>query len=515
MTLTTGSTRNIHAAFDSPAMRAAGSPVLVAVGYLATIAAIAVTFQFLLAEPLPVNVYLLGILLLALCLLPLALWQAGARTGAPMFELLCAAYAIAYAAPVFLHENAIRAFTIYSTLGWGSLEQALQITLTGITAMIAGYYFVPRSPLAGWLPRADLPFESRRLTKVLFVAFGVGGGMQIINRLTNGSLGMKISGALFILFTFILGIGIALLAFRVFRPGMKSPRHLRWLLFGVVGASALLGIGSGMLEDGFIPLLVLLAARWSANRRVPLFLLLLGGVAILVLNTAKSDYRSEVWYAEKLPTIPEQLAVWADKSTVVVNSLSTPTGLNDAIVRTVHRFDLIHIFAHVIDQTPSSLPYYGGDTYSYLIYGWIPRAIWPDKPMASEANITFALDYGLLMDSQRDTTRMGIGFLTEAYANFGAWGVPLAMFIIGCLFGVANTVFNGPQSDGGKAVYVAVMVFFMNGIGSATTMFFFFAAQGFVVLPLFLRYFARSWRAPIAPLPAASLGGGRMAGHDV
>lgn len=511
--MTTGSTRNIQAAFDSPAIWAAGSPVLVAVGYLATIAAIMVTFQFLLAEPLPVNVYLLGVFLLALCLLPLALWQAGARTGAPMFELLCAAYAVAYAAPVFLHENAIHAFATYYTLGWGSLEQALQMTLTGITAMIAGYYFVPRSPLAGWLPRADLPLESRRLTKVLFVAFGVGGGMQIIDRLTNGRLGMKIPEALFILFTFILEVGIALLAFQVFRPAMKSPRRLRLLLFGVVGASALLGIGSGMLEAGFIPLLVLLAARWSANCRVPVFLLLLGGVAILVMNTAKSDYRSEVWYAEKLPTIPEQLAVWADKSAVVVNSLGTSAGLNDAVVRTIHRFDLIHIFAHVIEQTPASLPYYGGDTYGYLIYGWIPRALWPDKPMASEANVTFALDYGLLMDSQRDTTRMGIGFLTEAYANFGVWGVLGVMFIIGCLFGVANTVFNGPQSDGGKATYVVVLVFFMNGMGSATTMFFFFALHGFVVLPLFLRYFARSWRAPVTSVPSSASPREQAVGH--
>lgn len=490
-------------------------PVLVFGGYAAVLVAIVVTFQFWLAEPLPVNVKLLGILLLALCLLPLALWQAGARTGAPMFELLCAAYAIAYAAPVFLHENAIRAYTTHFTLGWESLQRAVEFTLLGFTALIAGYYLVPRSPLAGWLPRADLPVEPRRFSTLVFLALGVGSGLQMFNQATAGSLSGKLSGQLFSLLSFVSGAGIALVAFRVFRPGAQSPLSLKLVLYCVVGASAVTGAGTGMLEAVFIPMLVLLTARWSANGRVPVILMLLGVVVVVVLNSAKSDYRSEVWYAEKVPTVTEQLAVWADKSAVVINSLSTPTGLNDAIVRTVHRFDYIHIFAHVIEQTPSSLPYYGGDTYGYLIYGWIPRALWPDKPMASEANVTFALDYGLLMDSQRDTTRMGIGFLTEAYANFGVWGVPVAMFIIGCLFGVANTVFNGPQSDGGKAVYVAVMVFFMNGIGSATTMFFFFAAQGFLVVPLFLRYFARSWRATAAPSPSASQGGGRLAGHDV
>lgn len=55
----------------------------------------------------------------------------------------------------------------------------------------------------------------------------------------------------------------------------------------------------------------------------------------------------------------------------------------------------------------------------------------------------------------------------------------------------------------------------MNGIGAATTMFFFFAVQGFVAVPLFFRYLARSWRAPAASVPSASSGGGRMAGHEV
>ncbi len=503
----------MQAAPEVPARAGAGHPLLVFGGYVATLGASAVVFQFWLAEPLPVAVFLLGFLLLAVCLLPLALWQAGARTGAPMFELFCAAYAVAYAAPVFLHENSIRTFNSYAALGWGSLQRALEFTLMGVTALIAGYYLVPRSPLAGWLPRADLPMEPRRFTTFLFVALVVGSGLQMFNQATAGSLSGKFTGQLFSLLSFISGVGIAVVAFRVFRLGAQSPPHLKVLLYGVVGASAVTGAGTGMLEAVFIPLLALLAGRWSANGRVPVVLLLLGGVMMLVLNSAKSEYRSEVWYAEKVPTVAEQLAVWADKSAVVVNSLSTTAGVKDAIVRTIHRFDLIHIFAHVVELTPESIPHYGGDSYGYLIYGWIPRAFWPGKPMAMEANVTFALDYGLLMDSQRDTTRMGLGFLTEGYANFGVMGVLGAMFMIGCLFGIASMIFNGPHSEGGKAVYVAVFVFYMNGMGSATTMFFFFAVQGFVAVPLFLRYFASSWRASVAPSPTAARPGAETVGH--
>lgn len=440
--------------------------------------------------------YLLGLVVLALCLLPLALWQAGSRAGAPMFELFCAAYAIAFVVPVFLHENAIRNYNTYTALGWGSTERALELTFMGIAAMIVGYYLIPRTPLACWLPRADLPMAPRRFNTFLFVAFVFSAGLQMVNQATAGSLSARLPGQLFSLLTFITGAGVALVAFRVFQPGADSPPQLKLILFGVVGASAATGAGTGMLEAVFTPMLILLAARWCATRRVPLSWLLLGAAAILVMNSAKADFRQEVWLSDKTPSIPEQLAVWADKSSAVITSLSTAAGFNDAVVRTIHRFDLVHIFSHVVELTPDNIPYYGGESYGYLLYGWIPRAIWPDKPLAMEANIMFALDYGLLMDSQRDTTRMGVGFLTEAYANFGVWGMLGVMFLIGCLFGVAGTVFNGPQSDGGKAVYIAVLVFYLNGMGSSTTMFFFFGIQGFVVVPLSLRYFAKSWRAP-------------------
>ncbi|MBI5800783.1 MAG: hypothetical protein HZA92_08695 [Verrucomicrobia bacterium] len=482
-------------------------------GYAAVISASAVVFQYWQAEPVPEDVYLLGMGLLALCLLPLALWQAGARSGAPMFELLCVAYAIAYAIPVFLHENSIRVFNTYSPLDWVTMRRALEITILGITAMIGGYYLAPQSPLSRWLPRADLPMKPGRFFTFLFIAFGVAGGLQMINQATAGSLAARLPGQLFSLFTFVTGAGIALLAFRVFSPGAKSPPHLKVILYGVVAAFAMIGAGTGMLEAVFTPMLVLLAARWSARQRVPIVWLLVGWAAILVMNSAKADYRNEVWFAEKIPTVTEQLAVWMDKSSAVVKSLSTSDGLNDAVVRTVHRFDMIHIFAHVLGLTPGELPFYEGASYSYLFYGWIPRAIWPDKPIAQEANVMFALDYGLLVDSQRDTTRMGIGFLTEAYANFGVWGVMGVMFLIGWLFGAIGMVFNGPLSDGGRATYVVVFAFFMNGLGSATTMFFFLAIQGFIALPIILRYFATSWRAPVAPLPSAASPGEETAGH--
>ncbi len=494
-----------HVGSGTLAMASSGRPARAAAGYAAVIVGSGILFQFWQAEPVPAEVYLLGMATLALCLLPLALWQAGAGRGAPMFELFCAAHAIAFMLPVFLHENAVRAFNAYVQLDWVVMQRAQRLSLLGIAAMLGGYYLFPHSPLAVWLPRADLPMEPRRFPQFLLVAFGVGGGVQVLDRLTGNHLVFGGSAALFSMLAFVMGLGIALLAFRVFGPRGQPHRLSRLLLYGVTGVSAVIGTTTGMLEAGFIPLLVLLAARWTATRRVPVTWLVLGGVALVVMNAAKHDYRSEVWQANQAPSVPEQLAIWKDKVSTVAATLTTPEGLNDAVVRAVHRFDLIHIFAHVLEMTPGEVSFYEGSSYSYLLYGWIPRAIWPDKPIAVEASITFALDYGLLLESQRDTVRIGIGFLAEAYANFGVLGILGLMFLIGNLLSAAATIFNGPQSDGGKAAFIVILAIFMNGLGSATMLIFYFAIQGFIVLPLLLRFFAKSWRAPVAPVPSVAI----------
>ena len=420
-----------------------------------------------------------------------------------MFELVCVAFAAAYVAPVFLIENAIRSFNEYVYLDWALTAQALKLVLVGVSAMIGGFYLLPRSPLGRFLPQADLPLEPRQFTQFLWLAFGLAGGLRLVERLTLASWGRGLTAAFAIILSHVMAIGIALLAYRAYRVDVSVSRGRKLLLFGVITATSAMGLGGGMLEAAFIPLVVVFIARWHASGRLPVSWILLGSVAFILLNTAKYEYRSEVWYSSKEYSFAEQFDVWASKVTSVVASLTTSDGVETAFARSISRLDLIHTFAHVIALTPGYLPHYDGSSYDYLLYGWIPRILWPNKPIAQEASVMFALDYGLLLDSQTDTTMIGIGFLSEAYANFGLIGIVGVMFLIGSLFGIAHVMFNGVNSDAGRAVYIAVLAFYLNGIGSSTAMFVFFGIQGFIALPLILRFFAGRWRAPVVAVQPA------------
>jgi hypothetical protein len=62
----------------------------------------------------------------------------------------------------------------------------------------------------------------------------------------------------------------------------------------------------------------------------------------------------------------------------------------------------------------------------------------------------------------------GFGHLTEAYINFGIGGVVIIMGLFGLIFAGLNLFLNHSNSYEGKAIYLSIMVFLLNGIGSNT-----------------------------------------------
>ena len=191
-----------------------------------------------------------------------------------------------------------------------------------------------------------------------------------------------------------------------------------------------------------------------------------------MLNPVKFDYRERVWFGRQTYSLVDRLSLWGELAADRVIQIAEPEGgkTQNTIYDSLARFDLIHRFTHVHRITPTYLPYYGGETYEYFLYAWVPRLFWPGKPTASLANNTMDVDYGLKYPGSSAT--IGIGLLPEAYANFGVWGILLVMSIQGMVIAVLDGTLNGPGSDGGRAIYLSVMVFLFNGIGSSASIWF-------------------------------------------
>ena len=101
------------------------------------------------------------------------------------------------------------------------------------------------------------------------------------------------------------------------------------------------------------------------------------------------------------------------------------------------RIDNLIPFAWVISRTPGDVPYWGGETYSPLLFKLIPRAMFPNKP---ENNNDFRHRYDF-WPKGNDVNGFRLHQSIEMYANFGPLAVPVGMFILGLLYRVVYQLF--------------------------------------------------------------------------
>lgn len=463
--------------------------------YGLTVAAYALVFGIWQIEPVPLQVHAVGVLIAAICMFPMALWHVRGSKGVPMFEVICIAYLLQFANPVYLQPNAIMIFSRSQPFTWDETFQTLLLVALGVSSMIAAYYASRRSRLKRRLPQVDLPLtlDGRQRYIVAAIVFGLTTSILQNLQLTPANSGPF--GALVRLLSSQFTIGIVLLAYPYYR---KEIRRAGWayLLYGSVIISVGLGLAGGSLEPALSPLVILLLIRWQVKRRFPWQWLVFGLVAFILLQSVKSQYRHEV--ASQGVTGTARVTLWFQDTQKTLQPLFTGdvlTNVQTIARQSMSRFDTFHVFEHVHQWTPAVVPYYGGTSYSYFLVTWIPRAVWPDKPDAGNVNIRFELDYNLLTANQITGASIGLGQITEAYANFGWLGVAIIMAMQGVIFALLDGVFNGSQSEGGRAIYLAIMVSMLNGIGASTPIIFGALVQNSLGSAVILRLFARSWRA--------------------
>lgn len=448
--------------------------------------------EFLAVEPVPLDCALKTLAIWTGCLCPIWLWTVRKEGSLPMFELLCLAFGGAYAMPVFLQPNGILIHSKIEPFDWEQTSVALNLAFLGIASLIAGFYSTNRLS-RGFLNPIDIPMANSgkmRAYLALLVAVGLV-GPALLQHYTGA-----ISGAITSALKSLVNAGIIVVYFYPKRIFEFNPKLVSYLL---AGTAALMGLATGLLENAAIPLVLVAVAKWTESRKFPAFLFASMAAIFVLVNSVKREFRQIAWYTDETASasMVDNVGTWKDlisSSLAEDRDKSLSEKYSDRFRKTLARVDLVHTLAWVQSLTPQTVPYKGGETYKYILYGWIPRVLWPDKPVAQQANITFAVDYNLLHDWQTSTTMIGIGHIAEAFANFGQAGVFGAMFLEGAFLALLHSLLNGKRSQGGRAVFAGVMVYFFNGIGSATSMFFYLAIQLSVVNLFWLRCFADTWR---------------------
>ena len=101
----------------------------------------------------------------------------------------------------------------------------------------------------------------------------------------------------------------------------------------------------------------------------------------------------------------------------------------EAIQESLVRVSFVNIAAFVMSQYDHGLP---GDSLRDTLYSFIPRFLWPEKPLVLVAGELATLASGEVGNA------ISPGYFAEAYWNFGWIGLPLLLIPVGFYFNIAT-----------------------------------------------------------------------------
>lgn len=434
----------------------------------------------------------LAILLCEICLYPTARYFAQGDKGLPAMPMFCIAYGVHFSVPFFTHDATIELSQAeLKYLADADVVAALLMAAIGVAALLVSYYWFGNSNFRKAVPVAQLSLKKRKAVLYCVLVGIIVPLLFTFQGIIPEEYQQPLSSILRLLQNQILVV-IGVLGWLVYVR--KDSRWYSIWLYGLVIVAALRGISTGALEEALVPIGVLFIVKWMHTNKISW--VTVGAVLALVLflSPVKSDYRQQIWYGENAEAAEmssaSKVVFWLTQATEYWgDTLAGTRNIGEATASASGRADFIHQVAHIHSMTPSVIPYQYGETYSYFAVALIPRVLWPDKPVAGNANGFFAVTYGLTSEEGAKTTTFGVSILGESFINFGWAGVVLIMLFQGLLIGALERMFGGLTSGpGGQAVFIAFFVFFLNGIGSSAEIVF-----GNILQNLLCGYFLLLW----------------------
>jgi hypothetical protein len=373
-------------------------------------------------------------------------WRQGRREGLPVFSMIGAVYWLFFGVALLWGSRELYLTGSLTYLPPESVvTETMALTFIGVIALWIGM----RVPISVWVP-ANLPDIVDKPQSWAYVRVVLLGGIAL--QLYSASawlLGVGGRQVMITLATVVPNVAFVLLLCRYL--GGKGSRVDKAVL--IVAAVMLLvaGLASGWLGS-VASIAVLYGSVLLLKRgRIPWLAVCVTTAVVLFLQVGKGEFRSVYWGDRtNAAGLMERATFWLESSASrwsAVFESGDSEGAQGLASMSLHRASLLTQVAHVIDMTPSDVPFQNGATYKYLAVTFIPRFLWPDKPSVNEANRFYQVEYGMTTEHGLDDTSIAVGSLAEGYINFGWPGVIAVMLVVGLALGVYERTFGLTQSS--------------------------------------------------------------------
>lgn len=365
-------------------------------------------------------------------------WLRSDRNNIPLFAMLAAMLWLAYAVPLFWAKHEVTGVFGARVLSESAITDSMYLAVLSLLCLWVG---MKVSRHIDWVPRikADVSKDPTRLNylrsvfvigtlvRVLVPITALGaGGRQIISNFENTV--PVVSFAIFVRYFLQGGL-----------PGID-----KLFIAGYAVVALIVGLSSGWLGSFVSVGLICVAIYIYERRKFPVMAALAVVPLILFFQPAKSTFRDRYWKGESSDSPTQRVSFWVQSSwslwTEAIKSDDSEQiqQLSDS---TISRLDLLRQTAHVIELTPSRVPYQYGTLYSYIGVTFIPRFFWPNKPSVNDANRWYQIEYGLTEPNRLSDVSIAVGTVAESYINFGWLGPFLVIFPLGIFLGTFERIF--------------------------------------------------------------------------
>lgn len=191
------------------------------------------------------------------------------------------------------------------------------------------------------------------------------------------------------------------------------------------------------LSSGFVMTAIFVGITYMVTlRHVPYLWMLLALGVFIFLTPAKGEFRNIIWTQKielsSIERIQTFFNIGWDYYFDHSNNTMQTNNINEGFHRSLNRINHLQTTAVIIADTPARQPFLYGETYLPILTKWVPRLIWPGKPIEDLGN-RWARQYGYL-DANDYGTSYNLPWLPEMYMNFGLAGVIGVNFLIGIIF---------------------------------------------------------------------------------
>lgn len=388
-------------------------------------------------------------------------WRRDASTFVPLFAAVTLVYWLYFAVTLFWGTLSVQLAFVAVPLAPGSITQTMFMAAVGVLTLAAGKLVgVGRHlHLSGRLDVSHNPADWTYL-RIILLPLTVLGFVPVISGLGSGSSREIVQD----IFQVVPLVICFLLLERIFAGEARVLDKL--LVAAYLVLASVFGVASGAIAPWLFIAVGVLLVYLGVKRSIPRLPVILVLAVFLFFQPGKDAFRSVYVYenggqqvsAGVLTRAHAWFILSVDAWSGAFTGQSGQTPL-DLVRNTIDRTSLLATDAHVVDYTPSIVPYQYGSTYAYLPVSLVPRLIWPDKPSINDANQFYETAYGVTNAVENhNNVSISVGALAEGYMNFGWVGVILIMFFLGILFDWIETTFLARDSGFLFTAFGIVMV---------------------------------------------------------